>query len=696
MRQTTPVEEEIFYQALEIPGASQRAEYLGRACGSDTQLRESVNTMLADHEQGSRLFQEIASDFTLDTNDATEDDVLPCDHDLGTTIGSYRLVKRLGEGGGGIVYEAEQESPVHRRVALKILKPGMDKWRVMNRFQAEQHALELMEHPNIARVLDAGVTSDGRPYFVMELVQGARITEHCQKHTVPLTARLQLLEQVCSAVQHAHQKGIIHCDLKPSNILVTMVEGAPVPKVIDFGIAKATAGAPAEWTRQGCPVGTPAYMSPEQISGSRDIDTRSDIYSLGIVLYELLAGSPPFDADGPSKTGDSDLGRRLLTEEPPTPSQRARQCGNPTVAWNEDLDCIVLKAIAKDRETRYATMRGLGQDIARYRSNEPIHARPPSRLYRLRKLVQRNRLASAAIAASVLALVVGFTTSSLLYVRAEAAERKQALLRAEAEEREYVTKAAILLMQNKTAEADAEIQRMGGMLTQPSVEATNVFRKLATWNALRGDWKAASQRLLAFSRVNRFDDSDMTDNATRDLIPIAPTLVEAGDIDALEHFEDMLVQRLGGTNNPIAAEHVLKICLLLRPSDDLLKRLEPAAAVAERSLPANAGRLNWLQAWRCFALGLWHYRIGHYDQSIRLINLGLSAPKNEPVVNACCLTVRSMAFRKLGQTANAEEDQSGATALVEGKFSKPLELDNQGLWNDWLTARILLREAANK
>jgi hypothetical protein len=535
----------------------------------------------------------------------------------------------------------------------------------------------------------------------MELVQGTKITEHCVKNNVPLAARLQLLQQVCAAIHHAHQKGIIHRDLKPSNILVTLVEGVPVPKVIDFGIAKATAGMPAEWTLQGGPVGTPAYMSPEQINGSRDIDTRSDIYSLGVVMYELLAGRPPFDQDEPSKTGTNDLRQRLLNEEPRPPSQIARTENSSRVEWHEDLDCIVLTALAKDRERRYETVRGLSQDIARYLANEPIHARPPSRLYRFRKLVRRNRLASAAIAASILALVGGFTTSSLLYVKAQAeerlhaeAERVQAQLRAEAEERAYVTKAAILLLQNRVEEADAAIQRMGGTLRQPSVEASNVFRQLAAWNALRGDWKAAAQRLLALSRVNRFDDSDMTENATRDLVPLAPALIEAGDVEAYRQFEKLVVDRLEHTNNPIAAENVLKICLLLPPPHDLLTRLEPAAAVAEDSLPnPEIVPMNWLEAWRCFALGLWNYRIGNYDKAIYLLTTALNASHNETVTNVCSLAVRSMAQKKLGQIENATADLAWAKRMVKAKFTGPLGFDNDGVWNDWLYARILVREA---
>lgn len=707
---TTKDEEDVFCEAVEIKDVSQREAFLQHACKSIPGLRQSVDAMLADHDQATRFLQTVAADLKFDKDAASSETAAP-DRDIGTTLGPYLLARRLGEGGGGVVYEAQQESPVHRKVALKILKPGVDPHRVMKRFQAERQALELMEHPNIARVLDAGVTTDGRPYFAMELVQGTKITAHCTQHSLPLAARLQLLQQVCSAIQHAHQKGIIHCDLKPSNILVTIAEGQPIPKVIDFGIAKATASAPADWTVHGYPAGTPAYMSPEQIRGSKDIDTRSDIYSLGLIMYELLAGRPPFDKDEPSKTGTSDLRQRLLREEPSPPSRFLGKGDGFQLKWNEDLDWIVMTALEKDRERRYATVRGLSQDIARYLANEPISARPPGRMYRMRKFVRRNRLASGAIAAGLIILVAGFTTSSLLYLKADAAERKQiqlraaaelaeqqqSKLRAEAEERAHVAKAAIFIMQNKTEEAEAEIQLMGGMLTQPSVEATNVFRKLAVWNALRGDWKAASQRLLALSRVNRFDDSDMTDNATRDLVPVAPVLVEAGDIQSLHQFEDMLTQRFEHTNNPIAAEQVLKICLLVPPSHEIMARLNSLAVTAENSLPKDTNaRLNWLQAWRCFAMGLWHYRIGDHKQSIRLLNQAMTAPKNDLVINACCLTVRSMAFQKLDKQSDADADLAKAKAMIDHRFTSPLEMDNQGLWHDWLTARILLVEASGK
>ncbi len=682
-----PDEEEICCQALEIQDAVARENYLRHACSVDTTLRQSVEAMLADHERATHLFRNVATGFVLDAH--IDSDAVDDFDQLGMNIGPYRILEKLGEGGGGIVYEAEQKSPVRRKVALKVLKPGLDKRRVMNRFQAEREALELMEHPGIARVLDAGVTPDDRPYFVMELVRGVKITEYCARLAAPLSVRLHLVQQVCLAVQHAHQKGIIHCDLKPSNILITVVEGTPIPKVIDFGIAKATAGSQTESLQ---PAGTPAYMSPEQISGSNDVDTRSDIYSLGVILYELLTGRLPFDMDASGTTITNDARQWPKHDKPPLPSQVARRT-SVRLHLDDDLDWMVMTALESDRERRYATMRGLAQDIARYLNHEPILCRPPSRLYRLRKLVRRNRLASAAIVAGVIALAGGFITSSFLYLKAEAAERKQAQLRAEAEEREHISNAAILLLQNKPAEADAEIQRMGDMLTQPSLEATRVLQQLAVWNALRGNWKASSQRLLAISSVNRFDD---TDNATRDLLALAPTLFEAGDLDTLEQSAKMLSQRMQHTQNPIAAEHVLKICLLVPPSDQVLSQLRPIAGMAENSLPQQpAGDLNRLQLWRCYSLGLWHYRTGQYGDAIKFLDRAL-VNNREAVLNSCALAVRSMALRKSGQVAKADADLARSKTLIDAHFSTPLEYDNQGYWFDWLNARILLREASSK
>lgn len=319
----------------------------------------------------------------------------------GDKVGRYKLLQQIGEGGCGIVYMAEQEAPVRRRVALKIIKLGMDTREVVARFEAERQALALMDHPNIARVFDGGATETGRPYFVMELVRGEPITQYCDARRLTTRERLELFIQVCQAVQHAHQKGIIHRDLKPSNVLVTELDGRATPKVIDFGVAKATEQRLTEktlFTRFGQVVGTPAYMSPEQAGfGGLDIDTRSDVYSLGVLLYELLTGSPPFDAKQLREAGFEAILRTIREVEPPKPSTRLStlsQESRATVANRRqlepaklngllrgDLDWIVMKAMEKDRARRYETANGLGKDIERHLRNEPVVAAAPSKLY---------------------------------------------------------------------------------------------------------------------------------------------------------------------------------------------------------------------------------------------------------------------------------------------------------------------------
>jgi WD40 repeat protein/serine/threonine protein kinase len=354
----------------------------------------------------------------------------------GDMVGRYKLLQIIGEGGCGTVYLAEQEEPVRRRVALKVIKPGMDTRQVIARFEAERQALAIMDHPNIAKVFDAGATDAGRPYFVMELVRGIRITDYCDQHQLAVPERLGLFIQVCQAIQHAHQKGIIHRDLKPSNILVTLHDGVPVPKVIDFGIAKATTGQRLTdktlFTAFEQFIGTPAYMSPEQaeISGL-DIDTRSDIYSLGVLLYELLTGSTPFGPKDLAASGLDALRKTIREKVPLRPSTRLTQLQQDPqsqIATRKskianDLDWIVMKCLEKDRTRRYETANGLAADLKRHLACEPVTARPPSRWYEFRKSVRRHKFGFAATAAVILVLALGVVASTLQAVRASKAER---------------------------------------------------------------------------------------------------------------------------------------------------------------------------------------------------------------------------------------------------------------------------------
>ena len=372
----------------------------------------------------------------------------------GDKIGRYKLLQQIGEGGCGVVYMADQEEPVKRRVALKVIKPGMDTREVLGRFEAERQALALMDHANIAKVFDAGATETGRPFFVMELVRGISITRYCDENKLNTDQRLELFIQVCQAIQHAHQKGIIHRDIKPSNILVADHDGVPVPKIIDFGIAKATSGQTLTdktvFTALEQFIGTPAYMSPEQakLSGL-DIDTRSDIYSLGVLLYELLTGKTPFDAKRLFEAGFDEIRRIIREEEPPRPSTKLStlEAGEQTAVAKYrlseppkllrivrgDLDWIVMKCLEKDRNRRYETANGLAMELKRFLNNEPVIARPPSSLYRLQKLVRRNKLGVAAITGVALALLLGIVASTWQAVRAKRAEREQSRLRVEAE-----------------------------------------------------------------------------------------------------------------------------------------------------------------------------------------------------------------------------------------------------------------------
>jgi len=431
-------EREVFLAALKQSTAGERAAFLDQACGSDANLRGQIEALLAEHEQlGSYLEAPVAAgQRTLDEPPATE-----CP---GTVIGPYKLLQQIGEGGMGTVYMAEQTKPVQRKVALKLIKPGMDSRQVIARFEAERQALAIMDHVNIARVFDGGTTESGRPYFVMELVHGVPITNYCDDNRLTPRERLELFVPVCQAIQHAHQKGIIHRDIKPSNVMITLYDGKPVPKVIDFGVAKATEQKLTErtlFTQYGTMVGTFEYMSPEQAEMSAlGVDTRSDIYSLGVLLYELLTGSTPLSHKRVKEAAYAEILRMIKEEEPPRPSTRLSDSGETlaSISANRhtepakltklvrgELDWIVMKCLEKDRNRRYETASGLAADVQRYLNDEPVQACPPSAWYRFRKFARRNKraLATAALLGVMLLVAVGAVVTSALRAAAEAKTR---------------------------------------------------------------------------------------------------------------------------------------------------------------------------------------------------------------------------------------------------------------------------------
>ncbi len=411
-------EEKVFKGAVKLRSLSDRAAYLREACGNDVGLLNRVEALLRAYEEVGDFLE------TPPLGGGVVLDEPPVAEGPGTVIGRYKLLERIGEGGMAVVYMAEQEQPIRRKVALKIIKLGMDTRQVIARFEAERQALAMMDHPNIAKVLDAGATETGRPYFVMELVQGVSITEYCDKNNLGTKDRLALFLAVCNAVQHAHQKGIIHRDLKPSNVMVTHHDGRPVPKVIDFGIAKATNQKLTEktlFTRYAHIIGTPAYMSPEQAELSDlDIDTRTDIYSLGVLLYELLTGTTPFSEEELRKAGYIEMQRVIREQEPAKPSTKLStlgktltdiaKCRNSTPdllrkAVRGDLDWIVMKSLEKDRARRYETASGMAEDIRRHLEHEPVLARGPGVAYRVERFVRRHR--SQVVSAFALAVVAG-------------------------------------------------------------------------------------------------------------------------------------------------------------------------------------------------------------------------------------------------------------------------------------------------
>jgi eukaryotic-like serine/threonine-protein kinase len=725
----TQREEDLFVAAQQLIEPAARRVFLDRSCAGDPVLRAKIDGLLAAAADADTFFTESASALSLPAESIPSPRSAPASADampanlsieepIGTRIGRYKLLERIGEGGCGVVYMAEQEEPVRRRVALKIIKLGMETKSVIARFEAERQALALMDHPNIARVFDAGATERGSPYFVMELVRGVRITEYCDQNLLGIRQRLDLFVQICHAIQHAHQKGVIHRDIKPSNIMIALQDGLPVPKVIDFGIAKATEAHLADrplLTADAQLIGTPAYMSPEQAEMSGlDIDTRSDIYSLGVLIYELLTGKTPFDAKELLKSGLDEMRRTLREREPPRPSVRLSALQRPDLTktaesrqveptrlislLHGDLDWIVMKTLEKDRRRRYETANGLALDVQRYLSNEPIMARPPSRLYRLGKLVRRNRVVFAAAGAVAVALVVGMGTSTWLFLkerdarhRAVAAEQQESRLRYEAEVRERITQAALLVSQERYDSADNLLRNTS--LTQQTVEGAAVFRSVGEWHALHGRWQQAADR---FGQLLQVDQLDGVDVCTLDYLRCGPALVEVGDTNGYERFRQEAIARFIVTPSPFA-DRIAKISLLMPGDRRLIESLGPVAEATTKALvEADANGDGFTAAWRSVSLALWEFRRGNYPKATEWCRRCLAYPEYNAPRTATARVILAMSYHQLGQDDGARTELAAGRETIESKFKGRMDSGTpvQGFWFDWAFARILLHEAA--
>jgi serine/threonine protein kinase len=627
--QSAPDIKSIFGRALELDDANRREAYLNEVCADAPAMRHEVQELLAMHENADGFLRQPVVPGCYTTAGYE-----PVSEQPGTHVGPYKLLQQIGEGGMGVVYMAEQEQPVRRKVAIKIIKPGLDTKQVVARFEAERQALAMMDHCNIAKVFDAGTTESGRPYFVMELVHGVPIVEYCDANRLTPRSRLELFIPVCQAIQHAHQNGIIHRDIKPSNVLVTVCDDRPVPKVIDFGVAKAVEQRLTQktlFTQFGTVVGTFEYMSPEQAEmNAYGVDTRSDVYSLGVLLYELLTGTTPLERDRLREAAYAEIVRWIKEEEPPRPSVRLSSSGalakvaaarktEPTrlpALVSGDLDWIVMKALDKDRSRRYETVSALAADVDRFLTEMPVEARPPSTWYRVRKLARRNKVALATSAIVVVSLLLG--TAISIWQAARASEERDRAIAAEAKanrDKETAQAALSFLWQDLPSQVSPLIgssrdltvydllDRLTARLDQgsgmPQIVEASIRQMVGRLYVDIGDNLKAREHLewaLAVQRRELGEENPQT-LATMHILAVC-LLRTAGPFnetarEAMRLFDRTLELRrrvLGDDHrDTLATMHMAAVCLQLQgPSTNGRSRMEPALELLKEAASRSA------------------------------------------------------------------------------------------------------------